>query len=168
MSKPVHRAPFWEKVERKSDADCWPWLGYRKPSGHGLTSYKSTPMHASRKAWILTHGPIPADLCVNHRCDNPACCNPSHMYLGSRADNMVDLWNKTPAEERTFGRKRTLSPEDLERLWQLRRKGKKLRECAEIFDVHIATICRYITEVRKAKLAKIYADRLSTLRKSAV
>lgn len=159
---------FWAKVVIGDADDCWPWTGFCKSSGHGLTSYKSHPIHASRKAWILLNGPIAADLCVNHRCDNAACCNPAHMYLGTRADNMVDLWSKTPSAERAFGRKRVLNEEQLERLWQLRRKGKKLRECAEIFDVHIATICRYITEVRKAKLDKIRADRASQLRKSAV
>jgi hypothetical protein len=65
-------AEFWAKVERGTDDVCWPWIGYKKPSGHGLTIYKSMPMHASRKAWILTHGHIAEGLCVNHRCDNAA------------------------------------------------------------------------------------------------
>lgn len=161
------RKPFWDKVTRGAPDDCWPWEGFRKASGHGLTSYKSLTIHASRKAFILTHGPISSDLCVNHRCDNPGCCNPSHLYLGTRADNMIDRWDRTPAAERSLrGRPTTLDAKQLERLWQMRRKGAKLKDCADEFGVHLATICRYITIVRKRKLEKIRADRLE-IRKSA-
>lgn len=158
---------FWRKVAHAGPDECWPWTGFKKPGGHGLTSYKSAPIHASRKAYILTHGPVPADLCVNHRCDNAACCNPSHLYLGTRADNMIDRWNETPAAERSQrGRPTALDAEQLEKLWKLRRHGATLKECATEFDVHIATICRYITIVRKQKLEKTRADRLG-IRKSA-
>jgi hypothetical protein len=157
---------FWNKVERGADSDCWPWRGFRKASGHGLTTYKSLSIHASRKAYILTYGPIPHDLCVNHRCDNPACCNPDHLYLGSRADNMIDYWAKTPPNERaTRGRHTKLDAGQLEKLWERRRLGASLNECAKEFGVHIATVCRYITIARKVKLEKIRADRLSACAK---
>lgn len=155
------RLPFWDRVSRGGADECWPWIGFKKSSGHGLTSYKSLSIHASRKAYILTHGPISSALCVNHRCDNPSCCNPAHLYLGTRADNMIDLWGKTPAGERSArGRPTTLDETQLERLWQLRRKGALLKDCAAEFGVHIGTICRYITLVRKRKLEKTRAARL--------
>jgi hypothetical protein len=158
---------FWDKVARGADADCWPWEGFRKASGHGLTSYKSAPIHASRKAYILTHGPIDSGLCVNHRCDNAACCNPAHLYLGTRADNMIDRFGNVKAEYRmATGRARVLTDAQIETLWQMRREGAKLKECATKFDVHIATICRYITAARKQKLLRIKLDRL-TIRKNA-
>lgn len=157
---------FWAKVARGADTDCWPWQGFRKASGHGLTSHKSTPMHASRKAYILTHGPFDNRLCVNHRCDNPACCNPAHLYLGTRADNMIDFWAKVPADERhRRGRPTVLDAQELEQLWKMRARGATLRDCATKFDVHISTICRYITAVRKSKLDKNRADRLSACAK---
>jgi hypothetical protein len=157
--------PFWQKVSRGAPSDCWPWTGYQKASGHGLTSYKSAPIHASRKAYILTHGPIASDLCVNHRCDNSACCNPSHLYLGTRADNMIDRFgNIRPEFRKATGRSRVLTDEQVNELWQMRRAGALLRECANKFDVHIATICRYITAVRRQKLDKIRADRLGNSR----
>jgi HNH endonuclease len=156
------RRPFWDKVDRGADTDCWPWRGFRKASGHGLTSYKSMPIHASRKAYILTHGPIAHGLCVNHRCDNAACCNPAHLYLGTRADNMIDFWSKAPADARELrGRPTKLTDEQLEKLWKLRRHGASLKECATEFGVHVATVCRYITIVRKKKLEKTRAARLS-------
>lgn len=74
---------------------------------------------------------------------------------------MIDRWGKMPPEERSArGRRTTLDEKQLERLWQMRREGALLKECATEFNVHIATICRYITRVRKQKLEKIRADRL--------
>lgn len=154
--------PFWQMVERHSDSECWPWKGFTKPNGHGLTSYKSSPIHASRKAWILVNGYPKSDLCVLHKCDYARCCNPSHLYLGTRADNMIDRFGNIPAAERApRGRPTVLTEAQLEQLWKLRRDGMLLTECAKRFNVHVATICRYITIVRKAKLAKNRADRLS-------
>jgi len=144
---------FWKKVAQGSSTECWPWLGFRKRSGHGLTSMKGRPMHTSRKAWVLTHGPIPSEQQVLHKCDNAICCNPEHMYLGSRIDNMIDLHEGTPFELRhARGRPFVLNDQQLEALWTMRKRGATLKECAQSAGVHIATVCRYITAVRKQKL----------------
>lgn len=140
---------FWKKVKRGRASECWPWTGYVKASGHGLTTYKSMCIHAHRKAWILANGEIRDGLCVNHRCDNAVCCNPRHMYLGTREDNMRDYWGITPVEE----------------IYQARKNGASLRECADRFGLHIATICRVVTKHRRAKLEKLKKlkrDNLST------
>lgn len=155
---------FWDKILRGLPNECWPWQGYTKPSGHGLTSLQSMPIHASRKAWILTHGPIRGDLCVNHRCDNAGCCNPAHLYLGSRADNMIDRFGDTSAQDRApRGRPTVLDQEQLEKLWQVRREGWTLEACAKTFGVHRATIARYITAERKKKLEKLQRTRTARL-----
>ena len=150
------KKPFWDKVKVGAPSECWPWVGFRKSNGHGLTTHKGIPIHASRKAWILTHGRIRNGLQVNHRCDNHVCCNPDHMYLGTGADNMIDYWAKTPADERApRGRRTVLDAKQLEELWEMRRREKSLHECAEHFGVHISTVCRYITIVRKQKLMRM-------------
>lgn len=119
-------------------------------------------MYASKKAYILTHGEIPSDLCVLHRCDTAICCNPAHLYLGTRADNMIDRFGKIAPEQRSrTGRNRVLTDEQIEALWQMRREDKSLKECAEKFGVHIATVCRYITARRKVALEKMQARRHS-------
>lgn len=155
---------FWDKVDRPNPEGCWPWTGYCKSSGHGLTSHKGVVMHASRKAWILTHGVIRSELSVLHKCDNAPCCNPGpiHMYLGTRADNMIDRFGGIASAQRhAYSRATLLNNEQLADLWERRKRGAKLQECADHFGVHIATICRYITNYRKAKLEKNRADRLS-------
>lgn len=170
----MKRLPFWDRVSKGAPNECWPWQGYRKSSGHGLTSLNSLPIHASRKAWVLTHGPIRGGLCVNHKSKQVCalqgiCCNPDHMYLGSRADNMVDRWTlSTPDERGEIGRPHALTYEQMARLWQMRRDGATLKECAQEFDVHVGTICRYISAVRKRRIATLRSDRLSAVAKVLV
>lgn len=155
------QARFWAKVAKGTPEECWPWQGYTKSSGHGLTSLQSMPIHAHRKAWVLTHGPIRGEFCVNHRCDNALCCNPAHLYLGTRAENVVDHFSKRSPESRGDGRPRLLGEAELEKLWERRRDGATLQECATEFGVHRATIARYITERRRVLVQKLSSDRLS-------
>lgn len=153
---------FWEKVSKATETECWPWTGYAKKSGHGLTSYKSMPIHASRKAWILTHGPIAEELCVCHRCDNAACCNPSHMYLGTKIDNMIDRFEHTPSHERgQRSRSTVLTAEQIGQMYQLRKEGATLQNCADAFGVCRETGRRYVHNRRKERLENLRSDRLA-------
>lgn len=82
---------FARLVER--GPGCWLWKGARQPNGYGRFSAYSkarkTQM-AHRWAWILANGPIPDGMRVLHRCDNPPCVNPAHLFLGTDSDNMRD------------------------------------------------------------------------------
>lgn len=86
---------FWAKVDKSAGPDgCWPYLGFRKWDGYGwIQRYidgKPKNMTSHRFAWILTNG-IPDDgMHILHRCDNPPCCNPAHLFLGTHQDNMKD------------------------------------------------------------------------------
>lgn len=84
---------FWAKVCRGDG--CWEWQGYRMPKGYGQVGIgHSGLILAHRLAWELTHGPVPTDLFVLHHCDNPPCCNPDHLWLGTKADNNRDMAQK--------------------------------------------------------------------------
>jgi hypothetical protein len=88
--KPFYSNPanFWSFVRK--DAECWEWMRFRNKFGYGRIRVSGVNFLTHRYAWILTHGVIPDDLCVLHRCDNPPCVNPSHLYLGTDADNARD------------------------------------------------------------------------------
>jgi hypothetical protein len=68
---------------------------------YGQTTYRSRPIGAHVLAWILTHGPVPAGLSVCHRCDNPPCCRPDHLELGTAAENSADMASKGRAARRS-------------------------------------------------------------------
>ena len=86
---------FWSKVDKRRDDECWPWKAGRLHFGHGAYTVKHGKQDRSHRiAWTLTNGPIPNGLCVLHRCDNPPCCNPAHLFLGTKTDNAKDRDSK--------------------------------------------------------------------------
>src|SRR5262245_29914462 len=92
---------FWSNVER-SDGDCWPWRKSRNRNGYVNTKFLfngNVVSLAHRIAWTLTNGDIPADMWVLHKCDNPPCCNPDHLFIGTAKDNNRDasLKGRSPA-----------------------------------------------------------------------
>lgn len=87
---------FWQHVQQWRGADgCWPWVGDYNAKGYGLTkTHPQISTLAHRVAWVVNGGMVPGALLVCHRCDNPPCCNPGHLFLGTAADNARDKVRK--------------------------------------------------------------------------
>lgn len=73
-----------------SPDDCWTWIGSTDKDGYGHFDSNSKTIAGHRASWIVHNGEIPNRLHVLHRCDNPPCCNPAHLFLGTHSDNMAD------------------------------------------------------------------------------
>ena len=87
------------KVEIRGIDECWPFHGASVPAGYGKLSVgrkasRKEYLPAHRVAWTATYGDIPDGLYVCHQCDNPPCCNPRHLFLGTHQDNMRDMISK--------------------------------------------------------------------------
>ncbi len=83
---------YWQKV-RKGDG-CWEWTGAHSPAGYGLHRFHGVQRSTHRISWEMHVGPIPDGLFVLHKCDNPPCVNPAHLWLGTQADNVHDAFAK--------------------------------------------------------------------------
>lgn len=77
-----------------TESGCWEWSTGRNSDGYGRVWYKGKITLAHRAAWDGLCGPIPQGLWVLHKCDNPPCVNPDHLFIGDRKDNMRDCASK--------------------------------------------------------------------------
>ena len=92
---------FWSHVER--GPDCWEWTARRDKDDYGqfaISKGKSAVAH--RVAYSLSVGDIPDGMFVCHTCDNPPCCNPEHLWIGTNQDNMDDMVRKNRANAKNY------------------------------------------------------------------
>lgn len=112
---------FISKIAKSDDASCWPWVAKaRHKFGYGVfNGGNNKTVNAHCLAWALENGPIPDGAFVLHACDNPECCNPSHLYLGDNARNMRDMKDRgrgrlgqkhSEETKRKIAQKRALNP----------------------------------------------------------
>ncbi len=118
---------------------CWEWQAYKNAQGYGKFGIDRKVKLAHRVSYELKHGELSDTICVLHKCDNPSCVNPDHLFLGTRGDNIRDCISKGRGD-RVSGEnhyKAKLSTEDVRLIRQSSKTGVEL---AKIFGVTHQTI----------------------------
>ena len=163
---------FWPKVNKTEN--CWLWTANKNNQGYGLIRLGGTARKvlAHRVSWEFANGPIPSNMCVLHACDTPLCVNPSHLFLGTLADNMADkeskgrsgrdeMWLKKVkelgkalktnqewiAKNKAAAKARRKLTEDQEsEVRRLRASSEAMRSLSRIFNIDRTCIKRIINE----------------------
>lgn len=135
---------FWSRVDKlNSQNGCWLWTGYCGDYGYGEIGINRKVEYTHRYSWIIKNGPIPVGLFVLHSCDNPPCCNPDHLFLGTHKKNMEDCRSKgrnfTPRGEAN-GRTR-LKNKDILKIRALYDSGVRVIDVAR--GMNVSFICAY-------------------------
>lgn len=131
---------FWKYVNKKSDDECWNWVGYIHYTGYGVIQINKKQIRAHRFSWVLHNGTIPNETpCVLHRCDNSKCVNLGHLFLGTRRDNTHDMVAKNRQAKGEDINNSKLTSDKVKKIRSLKDKFSQ-KEIAKMFDVTQKTI----------------------------
>lgn len=133
----------WDTLDKSQNNDgCWLWTRSKTGGGYGVTTYKGKTTSSHRVSWEETYGPVPEGLFVLHRCDNPPCCNPAHLFLGTHLDNMRDktLKNRNNAARGEKSGKSILTDDNVTQMRRLRNQGYTLKMLGDRFKISMSTV----------------------------
>lgn len=139
-------ARFWIKVKIGEPNECWEWKSYRFKKGYGGFQIRTQNTFAHRVSWVINFGIIPEGLCVCHKCDNPPCVNPNHLFLGTVADNNKDRSEKGRSADVSGEHNpcAKLKTEFISIIRESNKMGLSQRKLAKKFGVGKTTISRVL------------------------
>jgi hypothetical protein len=157
--KPNDVTSLWAKVDKKSNDECWPWLGQITEKGYGRVRFQGGRYYAHRVIFWLEF-PNEINLAAPkvdrdtqgfllHKCDNPICCNPSHLFVGSQLDNIRDRDSKNRHADFS-GEKNPnskFSKEQVQQMKQEKENGKTAVAIAKEHGVSYSCIKRLLRGV---------------------
>ena len=133
---------FWPKVDKSPATGCWHWTGSLDRKGYGSLRFPSERIRRAHRASWLLHFGHPGAALVCHRCDNPKCVNPAHLFLGTTDDNMKDAAAKgrLPGPHWSNHNNRRLDPDKVREIRTRYAAGETQQQLADFFGVAVGTI----------------------------
>lgn len=126
---------FNSKVNKNKEDECWEWTGSYFTYGYGYLGIAGKNISATRISFAIHNNKTPGKFFVCHKCDNPKCVNPEHLYLGTPQDNMNDMKNRGRSLRGERSPSSKLSNEDVQQIKNRYRNGEYQRTLAEEFGV---------------------------------
>lgn len=126
---------FFLKIKIDNETGCWEWQGYKNPQGYGNIRQGGKNWLTHRWAFTQAYGDIPDGMAVCHQCDNPPCCNPLHLWLGSLAENNRDMKVKRRSTSGERNAQAKLSTMQVLEIKELLNSGETQRSIAEKYGV---------------------------------
>ncbi len=149
---PVVAMRFWSNVSRGNSDACWPWQRARNRRGYGRVGARRVYRLAHRMAWEITFGAIPLGTFVLHHCDNPPCCNPAHLFLGSHDENMADMVRKGRQLKGSLKAQAKLTETSVRDIRDRYMHGETLTALSACFGVSISQVHHICTRKQWAHL----------------
>jgi hypothetical protein len=141
MNTKTIQEKFWSKVTLSGSNDCWLWIGDKDPDGYGRIRSGTTRIRAHRVSYELFIGAIDKNLVICHKCDNPSCVNPKHLWMGTTQENTSDMVSK---ERHAYGERNgqsKLTKKQVDEIKKIYGTGQyTLKEIGKIFGVTYAMV----------------------------
>lgn len=135
MPKKSAKQRFWSRVDIQGLLACWTIDGAKDKDGYGFFVWQGKRCGAHRVAYEITRGVVPEGLFVLHKCDNPPCVNPNHLFLGTQLDNMRDMDKKNRRIHGEAINTAKLSIEKVKEIRRLASRGVSRSKLACMFGV---------------------------------
>jgi hypothetical protein len=146
MLTPKQTANFFKKVMPEPNTGCWFWIGAQNQDGYGLFWVGDRSTSAHRTSYAMHVGPIPDDKDICHRCDQPSCVNPDHLFPGTHAENMRDMMRKGRGSSRIgeMNGHARLTVDGVQRIRDMGAVGYPPKHMAAMFGIHVTQVRRVI------------------------
>lgn len=155
---------FWLYVNRKGEDDCWEWTGGKDTFGYGMFTLKrgkANSLRAHRFSYEMVYGNIPSGMFVCHKCDNPGCVNPNHLFLGTAFDNNLDR-DRKGRQVAYKGENHPSAKLNKHKIFEMKYKRKlykySYRKLGELFGVSASTTQRALNGITWSCLGNDYEN----------
>lgn len=134
---------FWKRFDSRvhKSGECLVWTGKTDPDGYGILLKRGKYLKAHRVSWERSNGKIRGKLSVLHRCDNPSCVDPRHLFLGTRADNVADCLAKGRIARGERHSQAKLTNRQVLRMRTMYKNGSTRRSLSRIFRISQTNTC---------------------------
>lgn len=140
-----HQKRFWAKIDVRGPGDCWLWKGSKSARGYGKLWILEKIYGAHRIAVILSGRSFDVGMQACHRCDVPSCCNPEHLFVGTRSENKVDAMNKGRVPRGERHGKAKLSEDTVIEILSLKNTGLTQTEIGSRFGINFKHVSSILT-----------------------